>query len=83
MIGIIDIAQNTVFWMFDWGDAYGEEHFWSHNLAVVILIAYGCCLSFIFMYSLVQLYLAIRYIKSHQEEYSDYKQMADDELQYV
>ncbi|MDG0974555.1 MAG: hypothetical protein P8O07_10400 [Crocinitomicaceae bacterium] len=83
MIGTLDIAQNTVSWMFDWGDVYGEEHFWSHKLAVVILIVYGCCLSFIFMYGLVQLYLAIRYIKSHQDEAPDYKQMADDELQYV
>lgn len=48
MIGTLDIAQNTVSWMFDWGDVYGEEHFWSHKFAVVILIVFGCWLSFIF-----------------------------------
>lgn len=78
-----EIAQNTVSWMFDWGDAFGVEHYWSHKFAIVILIVYGCCLSLIFMYSLVQLYLAIRYIKSQQKENPYSAEIADTDLPFV
>ena len=71
MIGTLDIAQNTVSWMFDWGDVYGEEHFWSHKLAVVILIVYGCWLSFLFFcmawYSCIWLYVISKAIRRNTQ----------------
>jgi len=68
MTQAVEIASNKVSWMFDWGDAFGFEHYWSHKLAIVILVIYGLCLSLIFLYSLVQLYLAIQYLKSKKNE---------------
>lgn len=71
MIRVIEIASNKVSWMFDWGDAFGFEHYWSHKLAIVLLFIYGFCLSLIFLYSLVQLYLAFRYVKSKRKVPND------------
>ncbi|MEX1192627.1 MAG: cellulose synthase family protein [Brumimicrobium sp.] len=51
-------------WMFNWGDAFGYEHYWSHLLAKLILIIYGFCLILIFFYSILQLTLAIIYRKN-------------------
>lgn len=51
-------------WMFNWGDAFGFEHYWSHLLAKLILIIYGFCLVLIFFYSILQLSLAILYRKN-------------------
>ncbi len=51
-------------WMFNWGDAFGFEHYWSHLLAKLILIIYGFCLVLIFFYSILQLSLAILYKKN-------------------
>ena len=50
-----------VTWMFNWGDAFGKEHYWSHLLAKIILVIYGLCLLLIFLYSLLQLSLSIAY----------------------
>ena len=50
-----------VTWMFNWGDAFGKEHYWSHLLAKIILVIYGICLLLIFLYSLLQLSLSIVY----------------------
>ncbi|MDX1651331.1 MAG: glycosyltransferase family 2 protein [Brumimicrobium sp.] len=54
-------------WMFNWGDAFGYEHYWSHLLAKLILIIYGFCLILIFFYSILQLSLAIIYKKNKSE----------------
>lgn len=53
-----------VSWMFNWGDAYGYEHYWAHILAKVILIIYGFALVLVFFYSVLQLGLAFNYRKA-------------------
>ncbi|TNE52716.1 MAG: glycosyltransferase [Bacteroidetes bacterium] len=54
--------------MFDWGDAFGIEHYWSHLLGKVILISYGFCLLLVFFYSILQLSLAIVYAQNKRKK---------------
>jgi cellulose synthase/poly-beta-1,6-N-acetylglucosamine synthase-like glycosyltransferase len=61
------LTKHSVSWMFDWGNAFGYEHYWSHKFAIVLLVIYAFCLTLIFVYSLVQLYLAMNYLKSKKE----------------
>ncbi len=64
-----------VSWMFNWGDRtiYSngkkivKEHYWSHVTAKGILILYGLCLLLIFYYSLVQISLAITYVRTRKK----------------
>ena len=56
-----------VSWMFNWGDAFGVEHFWSHLTAKIILGIYGLCLILIFFYSVLQLTLSIAYAKTRKK----------------
>lgn len=57
-----------VTWMFNWGDAFGKEHYWSHFTAKVILIIYGSCLVLVFFYSILQLSLSIAYSKNRKKK---------------
>ena len=69
-----------VSWMFNWGDAFGVEHFWSHLLAKIILGIYGVCLILIFFYSVLQLTLSIAYAKTRKkraEEVAPYMDLAN------
>ncbi|MBW7868788.1 MAG: glycosyltransferase [Brumimicrobium sp.] len=50
--------------MFNWGDAFGRENYFSHLLAKIILVIYGLCLVLIFLYSVLQLSLAVNYKKN-------------------
>ena len=63
-------AQLKVSWMFNWGDYQGKEHYWSHMAARVILVIYGLCLLLIFFYSLIQLSLAIAYVRNKKKQQS-------------
>ncbi len=63
-------AQLKVSWLFNWGDYQGKEHYWSHMLARVILVIYGLCLVLIFFYSVIQLSLAIAYVKNRKKQQS-------------
>ena len=56
-----------VSWMFNWGDAYGKEHFWSHLFAKIILVIYALCLVLIFFYSVLQLSLSVTYAKTRKK----------------
>lgn len=56
-----------VTWMFNWGDAFGKEHYWSHLVAKIMLIIYGICLLLIFFYSLLQLSLSVAYAKTRKK----------------
>ena len=64
-----------VSWMFNWGDrtVYSngkkiiKEHYWSHLTAKVILVLYGLCLFLIFYYSVVQLSLAVAYVRTRKK----------------
>ena len=63
-----------VSWMFNWGDRtiYSngkkiiKEHYWSHITAKGILVLYGLCLFLIFYYSVVQVSLAIAYVRTRK-----------------
>jgi hypothetical protein len=69
-------AQLKVSWLFNWGDREMtvngkkiiKEHYWSHMTARIILIIYGLCLVLIFFYSLIQLSLAIAYIRNRKKQ---------------
>lgn len=63
-------AQLKVSWMFNWGDYQGKEHYWSHMVARIILVIYGLCLVLIFFYSVIQLSLAIAYVKNKKKQQS-------------
>jgi len=56
-----------VSWMFNWGDAFGKEHFWSHLAAKIILVIYAICLVLIFFYSVLQLSLSVAYAKTRKK----------------
>jgi len=61
-------AQLKVSWLFNWGDYQGKEHYWSHMVARIILVIYGLCLVLIFFYSVIQLSLAIAYVKNKKKQ---------------
>lgn len=61
----LDFAVNRkVSWMFNWGDAYGLEHYWSHFTAKIIIGIYFAGLILVLFYSILQLTLAIAYVKN-------------------
>lgn len=65
----LDFAVNLkVSWMFNWGDAYGKEHYWSHFTAKIILWIYFSCLVLVLFYSILQLSLAIAYVKNKRKK---------------
>ena len=57
-----------VSWMFDWGDAYGKEHYWSHFVAKGIIVLYFLCLLLVLFYSILQVTLAITYVKNKKKK---------------
>lgn len=59
----IEIGRK-VSWLLDWGDAYGQEHYWSHWVSKVIVILYFFCLLLILFYSILQLSLAVAYVRN-------------------
>ena len=69
-------AQLKVSWLFNWGDReiivngkkMVKEHYWSHMTARVVLIIYGLCLVLIFFYSVIQLSLAIAYVRNRKNQ---------------
>ncbi len=63
-------AQLKVSWLFNWGDYQGKEHYWSHMVARIILVIYGLCLVLIFFYSVIQLSLAVAYVKNRKKQQS-------------
>ena len=56
-----------VTWMFNWGDWNGQEHYWSHLTAKIILTIYGLCLVLVFIYSILQLSLSVAYAKNRKK----------------
>jgi len=70
-------AALKVSWLFNWGDrtttdASGaevvKEHYWSHLVAKIVLTIYGLCLLLIFFYSVLQLSLAIAYVRNKKKK---------------
>lgn len=75
-----------VSWLFNWGDRkiktksgkiYVQEHFWSHLLGKIILGIYGLCLLLVFFYSVLQLSLALAYVKNKRKKTVDIKPVFD------
>lgn len=60
-------VSRKVSWMFNWGDSGDKEHYWSHFVAKIIIIVYFSCLVLIFFYSVLQLSLAIAYVKNKKK----------------
>lgn len=61
----LDFAiARKVSWMWNWGDRGEQEHYWSHFTSKIILIFYFMCLMLVFFYSVLQLSLAIAYVKN-------------------
>ncbi len=64
-----------VSWLFNWGDrtvvvkgkTIIKEHYWSHLTAKIILVLYGFYLFLIFYYSVVQVSLAVAYVKTRKK----------------
>jgi len=64
-----------VSWLFNWGDrtvvvkgkTIIKEHYWSHLTAKIILFLYAFCLFLIFYYSVVQVSLAVAYVRSRKK----------------
>jgi cellulose synthase/poly-beta-1,6-N-acetylglucosamine synthase-like glycosyltransferase len=61
-------AALKVSWMFNWGDRGEQEHYWSHLTAKIILAIYGLCLLLIFFYSVLQLSLAVAYVRNRKKK---------------
>lgn len=70
-------ASLKVSWMFNWGDrkvknskgeVYIKEHYWSHLTAKIVLFIYGLCLLLVLFYSLLQLSLAVAYVKNKRKK---------------
>ncbi|HHZ82270.1 MAG TPA: glycosyltransferase, partial [Flavobacteriales bacterium] len=62
-----DISRKVA-WMFDWGDYNGTEHYWSHITAKVVMVIYFICLVLILFYAILQLSLAVAYVKNKKEK---------------
>lgn len=56
-----------VSWMLDWGDSGDQEHYWSHLTSKWLLGFYFVCLILIFFYSVLQLSLAIAYVRTKRD----------------
>ncbi|NRA10418.1 MAG: glycosyltransferase [Crocinitomicaceae bacterium] len=57
-----------VTWLLDWGDAWGIEHYWSHTLSKVIIVVYFGCLILVLFYSILQLSLAVAYVRDKRKK---------------
>lgn len=53
-----------VSWLLDWGDSGDVEHYWSHLVSKIIIVMYFACLLLVFFYSVLQLSLAIAYVRN-------------------
>ncbi len=76
------LISKKVSWMFNWGDSFGVEHYWSHFLGKIILIMYGFCLILVFFYSILQLSLAIVYAKN-RKKVKEVKPLEDSFIPFV
>ncbi len=79
-------ASLKVSWLFNWGDRTTtddagnkviKEHYWSHLVAKIVLTIYGLCLLLIFFYSVLQLSLAIAYVRNKKKKSTVVKPVYD------
>ena len=64
------VSGRKVAWMFDWGDYKGTEHYWSHFIAKVLMVIYFICLVLILFYAIMQLSLAVAYVRNKKQKNS-------------
>lgn len=65
----LDFALSPkVSWMWNWGDSGDQEHYWSHLTSKIILFFYFGCLVLIIFYSILQLSLAIAYVRNRKKK---------------
>lgn len=57
-------AGRKVSWLLDWGDSGDQEHYWSHFVSKILIVIYFICLILILFYSVLQLSLAIAYVRN-------------------
>lgn len=57
-----------VSWMLDWGDTATTEHYWSHLLSKIIMAIYFICLMLVLFYAILQLSLAIAYVRNKNKK---------------
>jgi len=62
--------SRKVSWLLDWGDNSTAEHYWSHFTSKIIIGIYFLCLLLVLFYSLLQLSLAIAYVKNKRKKNS-------------
>lgn len=65
----LDFANSPkVSWMWNWGDSGDQEHYWSHWVSKIIMFFYFACLVLILFYSILQLSLAIAYVRNRKKK---------------
>jgi len=57
-----------VSWMWNWGDSGGQEHYWAHFTSKILVFFYFACLVLILFYSILQLSLAIAYVRNRKKK---------------
>jgi len=60
--------SRKVSWLLDWGDSGSVEHYWSHLMSKVIIVIYFICLLLVLFYSILQLSLAIAYVRNKRRK---------------
>lgn len=60
--------SRKVSWLLDWGDSGAKEHYWSHFLSKILIAVYFFCLLLILFYSILQLSLAIAYVRNKRRK---------------
>ncbi len=66
-----------VSWMLDWGDTPEQEHYWSHFVSKIILFIYFICLVLVLFYAILQLTLAISYVRHRKDKENQKKPVYD------
>jgi cellulose synthase/poly-beta-1,6-N-acetylglucosamine synthase-like glycosyltransferase len=57
-------VNRKVSWMWNWGDRGNQEHYYSHLVSKIIIYFYFACLVLILFYSILQVSLAIAYLRN-------------------
>jgi cellulose synthase/poly-beta-1,6-N-acetylglucosamine synthase-like glycosyltransferase len=60
--------NRKVSWLLDWGDSGDKEHYWSHLVSKVIIFFYFVCLILVLFYSILQLSLAVAYVRNKRRK---------------
>lgn len=61
-------VNNKVSWMMNWGDSGNQEHYWSHFTSKIIMGLYFAGLMLVLFYSILQLSLAIAYVRNKNKK---------------